>query len=722
MTDRRMTSASVHSFIEQQARAELDALAEHPTLKNFLAVASIAGRYDGGRWLHGIWDANVTAMAANDEDGDEAWVTVLEWLSGVAPLYAFGRPDAKPVSPGTRAVLEKTLSLTEEARTTAQRFTDALLERGNHRYGSFHVAYAFEDLLREFFKDRDPGVVIGSYVDSLFSSDDYPAPEPHHAVQLDAGTLQLVADHVLPWCCKHELIGAIEDLRKEVQSEVVPSGGTADTPNGDGGEPDPANSIVLSRLRLFQLAVANQFCPLIAGDPERFMREQYSDTTWRLRLGDIVSVLPLLPQHFFERYVSALIDSFDMIERRAYSEEKEDGLEDEILRLSNLCFSLPLGGADAVGLALPGDSELRGLMHLYDLSPEHLPFLSIDRWRGLQVVIWDAIHTNNCPRCDVELARTVAQRIGQYRRVRVMEGKGLPGTPDGWYYDLSLHFDDESLRWSSQDWPLRLGAIEHDLRAGMDTGNEGGVPVMSFPSLLLPEVAVGRRDRLRLALEIAGQAADDGFDELANAVLAFGIFLQVVLHPESLECDWRTLVSLVRRLKKLPGHDMVEKAMAIAAASVAEKAPGSPQVLLLAPWAKGDHASAPKEGPVNVAGLAAHVEEQIGSSVWKGLPGDVQNQLADAELGWDLHHRYVGTGRGDFGVVATSYVKAVELALGKALGPIMPLRHTVSFLKSEKRKVDPKPTLGNMIFLLEHYPRLPGVGVIRSSGRVSYAA
>jgi hypothetical protein len=68
--------------------------------------------------------------------------------------------------------------------------------------------------------------------------------------------------------------------------------------------------------------------------------------------------------------------------------------------------------------------------------------------------------------------------------------------------------------------------------------------------------------------------------------------------------------------------------------------------------------------------------EQIGKEAWLKLSYQGKRQLQDAESLWSSMHMKLGRGSGDFGLVATAYVKVFE---GEILERLRPMTATQAF-------------------------------------------
>ena len=111
--------------------------------------------------------------------------------------------------------------------------------------------------------------------------------------------------------------------------------------------------------------------------------------------------------------------------------------------------------------------------------------------------------------------------------------------------------------------------------------------------------------------------------------------------------------------------------------------------------------------------------EKLGTACWLRLPIEVKSQLADAEQQWSSLHRNLGTRHGDFGALATSYTKVVEITLLKAFEPIAKTEAFVEYWRARyHREPDSHLTVGPMIHAMKSFSKLPEAlqGVVIKAG------
>ena len=206
-------------------------------------------------------------------------------------------------------------------------------------------------------------------------------------------------------------------------------------------------------------------------------------------------------------------------------------------------------------------------------------------------------------------------------------------------------------------------------------------------------------------MSMTAQSLDEGYVELANAILAFAVFSQTVLDPEHLRCDWGRLFALRRQLAGTYGVAMLDRALEIALNSARDLCPGTEQERLLAGLASPTSTHGIARRLADFDALQAELK-RIFKEEWAYLPRNVQTQLIDAEHMWCNFAHLIGTGRGDFGATVNIYGRIVEVILTSIVAPVFE-SDAYRIHREQQRKLLDQPTLGPALHLLKNYAHLP---------------
>ena len=426
---------------------------------------------------------------------------------------------------------------------------------------------------------------------------------------------------------------------------------------------------------------------------------------------EFADVLPLLPQAFFERMLSSF-----------YSQESSlniDFVRKGGRKLIDVVLSLPIGknASSFRDCELPLNGYLEQLVDRYDLLASNLPFLPTD---GVPFLVSElsewSTEINEEESEDVadleELIETLNTKI---RKFRIEEHQGR----SPWRADIAADFGfNLHCTGVESEVTLRLVVGDLFLGAGMFKDESG-----AFSSPRLPSSEMGRRWRFETQLSVIGGLVDEGWDEFANASLAFLLITQTALNEQSLECDWSKLNALLVRLSELPGHQMVNDAISFVLGQWQSSGAGAlPAILLRSRYpslTSNDRVEGLENWVTNYRLIEQDIIEKLGTACWLRLPIEVKSQLADAEQQWSSLHRNLGTRHGDFGALATSYTKVVEITLLKAFEPIAKTEAFVEYWRARyHREPDSHLTVGPMIHAMKSFSKLPEAlqGVVIKAG------
>lgn len=259
----------------------------------------------------------------------------------------------------------------------------------------------------------------------------------------------------------------------------------------------------------------------------------------------------------------------------------------------------------------------------------------------------------------------------------------------------------------------------HDITylIGVEIGPYGtgkGFGLCSLFSYVLHTEARFARARSENLILVFNAAIDEGWDEFATASLAFYLFSQPILYDGELHADWHQLSQILRVAINLPGAERVRHAAALAVGIMREKGKGGRlDALSLSGWEEKD--AEDRDIPpnsfdsvLNFKQIVSGLIEQIGKEAWLKLSFHGKRQLQNAENLWSSMHMQLGRGTGDFGVVATAYVKVFEGEIMARMSPITTTKpFVVYYRQTYKKEPEQHISLGSLLFLLKNFERLP---------------
>lgn len=218
-------------------------------------------------------------------------------------------------------------------------------------------------------------------------------------------------------------------------------------------------------------------------------------------------------------------------------------------------------------------------------------------------------------------------------------------------------------------------------------------------------------ERSELYLLVYRLALEEGWHAFARAVLIFYLFSQPIISKGPLHVDWSDLGQVMQSASGLPGAEEVAYAARLAMEILETNGQkDSLDHLNLQAWAVHE---AVKPVPLDLP-LVRHGEiekdlkESIGNEAWIKLSIYGKRQLLDAEADWSAKHRDVGKGRGDFGVVAVSYVKVFEGELLNRLAPVFQSSAYIEYFKTTHNRIPERHmTIGPALHLLKDFAQLP---------------
>lgn len=221
------------------------------------------------------------------------------------------------------------------------------------------------------------------------------------------------------------------------------------------------------------------------------------------------------------------------------------------------------------------------------------------------------------------------------------------------------------------------------------------------------------QERATNYMRVFHAAVEEGWDEFANAALAYFLFSQPIHFEKRLYVDWRDLGAALRLAPTLKGYHRVERALQVAGARICGDGQHHYDALCLAAWVP---AGAPHvELPADFTGVTEsprkdiekELIEDIGTETWLKLGTKAKQQLCDAERQWYRQHMDIGRGMKDWGGVALSFVKPIEGELGRKLDNVLGSAafqnyHIRTYNQPPKRHIE----LGRMLYLFKEFGRL----------------
>lgn len=246
------------------------------------------------------------------------------------------------------------------------------------------------------------------------------------------------------------------------------------------------------------------------------------------------------------------------------------------------------------------------------------------------------------------------------------------------------------------------------------TGPNMGFGLCPFSSSRIVTSDIGARSRNDNFLLVFNAAIDEGWHEFATASLAFFLFSQPLMHDHELHTDWHRLAQALQVASSLPGFSRVRSAAALALEIMSHygKA-GSLDVLCLSGWAGNldedkDITTDNLDRVLTRRQINKELVETLGAEAWLKLSLPGKRQLEDAEAHWSSIHMHVGRGQGDYGSLATSYVKVLEGEILVRMQPVVASQAFMEYFRQTYKRVPEKHVgLGVLLHLLRDFEQLP---------------
>jgi hypothetical protein len=662
-------------------RSSLNAFREHRRLEDFLSTltALAPSTID----VPDVWQAwkRLNGQITADKPVNQ----VLDWLSGLAFPSAY--PDeaetdedlaftAEDEEDGISNFEQKSREdgLARVAFEAGFQFATKVLEHTEYRelkmkdpanpYGFFFAAYPLDKVLPNYLIVDEAARLIARYLNTIYQRGGATQTvKPEYIPVNNPRLREFVEQELLPWAFNHELGTLV----------------------GDESEEANWRRHQLETLRAFR----NHFVSFLDG-------------LWisrELKLGDrddpplrvLAEAMVYLPQAYFERITSNL--------------SVEEGLGElpGLHEFYQIMLSLPLGETysswEEFEQEVSYDNPLRVYTeHFQDLSefpvvplavlPRLIDVESHENLFGTAVNDLEG-HTIDWPL----ISDILPKRITRLRRKKY-EGKSP--------FDLETAANLGFWLYLSC---TRFGA--HDLSYILPCTVEGrGFGINPFAS-----DEFSPKDRSELYLLVYRLALEEGWHAFARAVLIFYLFSQPIFSKGPLHVDWSDLGQVMQSASTLPGAEQVAHAASLAMEILENNGQkDSLDYLNLQAWAVHETVEAvPADLPlVRYEEIEKDLIESIGREAWMKLSPKGKRQLLDAEADWSAKHRDVGKGRGDFGVVAVSYVKVFEGELLNRLDPVFQSSAFIEYFKTTyHRSPERHMSIGPALHLLKDFTKLP---------------
>ena len=556
-------------------------------------------------------------------------------------------------------------------------YIQARIKDPSYPYGLFVAALLFEHILPKYPVIDEAARLIGQHLKAFFSdveeiTDDSSAsttPVSHPGIH------RFIDHDLIPW--------ALDAERRHWQSDPGPE----------------------AECRLAQLERLEEIRPFLIADLYLSEPDTFPPG---FSLATLARAIPYLPQEEIEALLLGEEFNDEFLEREGCAE-----LVDVLLSLP---LSKPFDSWDQYEKSVPVDSLLREYAQdVYYIR--ELPALPLELYEKL---IFDLGFESRFMNIASALQLSDEEDALTLKRLRALIESGIKRLTD------VRRSDYDSKSPFEQEVAARIGLMDsicqeleftprHDISylIGVDETAQGfGLcSFFSYVRNLKRRFGRARSEHLILAFDAA---IDEGWDEFATASLTFYLFSQPILYDGELHANWHRLSQILRVARNLPGAERVRHAAALAVEIIRDKGKGgSLDALCLSGWAEknaedmGITADIP-ERVLTWHQIRKELIEQIGNEAWLKLSPQGKRQLQDAEKLWSWMHPQLGHGTGDFGLVATAYVKVFE---GEIIERMSRVTSTPTFeayyRQTYKREPDQHIGLGPLLYLLKNFERLP---------------
>lgn len=694
------------------------------TLDAFLACISLANEFGiGDESLYAAWQELGGSILGSGEA-----LTLSDTLGvWLAKCYFFGSPaeeqptqtviDSEP-NPSTAKIGDRTV---EELLRDTFATLDATQQRERdaaNPYGRFYPAWETEELLQKHFSaNEDPGAVIGRYIRSFFPDDDPPEPELHWH-----------ADAELRRCSRPLLQLVLASICLSLADRL-----SVDVPT-DRREIDPdADEVALLR----RIREANR-------DASEIRRRIDAANGYQMMAGELLTIA------------------------QGTRAEQTANAEEALKRFVQICRSPQPLAAALLRLHTRHawwieDAHLPWILQALSSSPLGKHRICVDDvWQNAPEVLGeDAFNPMRLASIPWAVAFKIIEHIEDEEWYEKY-GERASDVEDAvmrivrrWLAEVHHHhggrspvsinvlnlsmlhypiahlgardYNNSDFDWHREQRKALMKTFNHDLwlTIGMEWSPDvhplGFYKYLNYPDYSHLDSDFFLETRPARYIEIIDSALAEGYDELANAYLAFGIFSQAMTGFSVAGWPKRRLAALIARSTRAPGGDMVRKAIEIASAS-----PVREEFRATHAWL-ASHVKAQYVGEVSIRPVGwtrSEIEEKLkndlGAECWLWLFPKTKNYLIDAEVTYSRCHIDLGTGIVDYGGVTSVYCKALESELVERYKPLFATEEYRSYKNANNLK-SPE-TLGTVVELISRHDRLPTdlQDLVRSQGLLAH--
>lgn len=221
------------------------------------------------------------------------------------------------------------------------------------------------------------------------------------------------------------------------------------------------------------------------------------------------------------------------------------------------------------------------------------------------------------------------------------------------------------------------------------------------------------QDRAKAYLKYSRAARNDGFDELASAMMAFFIYSQALVGTKGLFIPWGDVRGEISALITSPVWHRLKACIAVSA-TYAESNGCRLEAMtlrsLIAP--ASPRAEVVPSRPVKIRHphrekIEADLRSDLGENTCKKFSQKTIDLLVDAELGWSRLSRGLGRDQEDRGTLAVAFVKPIEVELAERIGKVFLSDEHHEYYSARGKGPPPRPTLGPLLHMLKGFDSLP---------------
>jgi len=675
-----MTKDNVINLLPQEYEAALKEFSENGKLSVFLQCLSALAKtnFADDRFVD-AWVVRKDSVVS-DAPLDE----LLIWLASNQFVV---EQEIKDIKPSSDPAISHAVNLYIELENFRSHYIKTLMNGKDNTYARIPSAYQFCDQLRSAFGDDDPAKVIAKYYLALFHNTN--ATQEVSQCLSNRKVLSFITDTVTTWAITEER--SLQTQRKRSSDTCTSVMADCRLSQLDSIEPE------LTRLVL-AIAHGSAFA---------------ENNSHLVNLRNLVILLPYLPQSAFERLFDFLCSAFD---KSGVLDKDNHGFGIFI----DIVTALPLGKPFPRHSDWVQESRIDVESYLstvqIDIYPsENYPFLPVPL---LSRVFWlvsntrghilsdasESTHANNGTFTTIVLRKRIHSLLD-----RIIDMKRT---------DKPLIRSIREQEWNDIGFSLDVLADYFEmsppyiLEMCLSVDREGGNIFPLDRSLDLYEGLPGTPTAEKWFSRTYRAALEDGLHELANALLAYFIFMQTIRCRGDFHADWSCLGEMIASAYRYPGEAYVKKSLAFAASRASMGTSPNHTIdlhqLVLSSWVKNQK-QAGNVGDVNSVlnldrlQLEHDLQRDVGKENWFKIRPETMVQLVDAKAHWFYLHSQVGRGHKDFGAIANAFGKAIEGELAHHLESV----GNTELYRNWRQTPEKHMMLGAMLHLLKKYPQLP---------------